>query len=53
MGGYIDVMLLQTAGSKTLADINSDINFKIDPEATKIALTANFPHDLSYVSPFI
>ncbi|KAH7303382.1 inosine-uridine preferring nucleoside hydrolase [Stachybotrys elegans] len=43
MGGYIDVMLYQTSGSKTLADINSDINLKIDPEASKIALTADFP----------
>ncbi|KAM0433395.1 hypothetical protein ACHAPT_004273 [Fusarium lateritium] len=44
MGGYVDVMLQQTRGPKLLADINSDINFKIDPEAAKIALTAGFPN---------
>ncbi|KAJ4251869.1 hypothetical protein NW762_011166 [Fusarium torreyae] len=43
MGGYVDVMLQQTRGPKLLADINSDINFKVDPEAAKIALTSNFP----------
>ncbi|KAM3424068.1 hypothetical protein BST61_g11381 [Cercospora zeina] len=44
MGGYLDVNLLQTTGSVLLADINSDINLIIDPEAAKIALTASFPN---------
>ncbi|KAH7024787.1 Inosine/uridine-preferring nucleoside hydrolase domain-containing protein [Microdochium trichocladiopsis] len=44
MGGYLDVMMLQTTGTRLLADINSDINLKVDPEAAKIALTANFPN---------
>lgn len=43
MGGYIDVNLLQTTGSVLLADLQSDINLIIDPEAAKIALTADFP----------
>ncbi|KAF2766956.1 nucleoside hydrolase [Teratosphaeria nubilosa] len=43
MGGYIDVNLLQTTGSTLQADLNSDINLMIDPEASKIALTAAFP----------
>lgn len=43
MGGYIDVNLLQTTGSVLLADLNSDINLMIDPEASKIALSADFP----------
>ncbi|CAD6446856.1 73598a98-4746-4189-a5a2-159b74846572 [Sclerotinia trifoliorum] len=43
MGGYIDVNLLQVTGSINQADINSDINLMIDPEAAKIAFTANFP----------
>ncbi|KAL1869492.1 hypothetical protein Plec18167_007790 [Paecilomyces lecythidis] len=44
MGGYIDVNLFEVTGSVTQADINSDINLMIDPEASKIALTANFPN---------
>ncbi|PIA89016.1 hypotheticalsprotein [Cercospora beticola] len=44
MGGYIDVNLLQASGTTLLADINSDINLMIDPEGTKIALTADFPN---------
>lgn len=44
MGGYIDVNLLQTTGSVLLADLNSDINLMIDPEASKIAFTADFPN---------
>ena len=43
MGGYIDVNLLQTTGSVLLADLQSDINLMIDPEGSKIALTADFP----------
>nr|POE87506.1 uncharacterized protein CFP56_30095 [Quercus suber] len=44
MGGYIDVNVLQTTGSILLADLQSDINLMIDPEASKIALTAAFPN---------
>lgn len=44
MGGYIDVNLYQASGSVNQADINSDINLMLDPEATKIALTASFPN---------
>ncbi|GME62966.1 Inosine uridine-preferring nucleoside hydrolase [Neofusicoccum parvum] len=44
MGGYLDVNLLQTTGSVMQADINGDINLMIDPEAAKIALTADFPN---------
>lgn len=43
MGGYIDVNLLQTTGSLLLADLQSDINLMIDPQGSKIALTAPFP----------
>ncbi|EHL00907.1 hypothetical protein M7I_3302 [Glarea lozoyensis 74030] len=43
MGGYVDVNLLQTSGDYLQADINSDINLMIDPEGSKIALTADFP----------
>ncbi|KUI69779.1 hypothetical protein VM1G_05465 [Cytospora mali] len=43
MGGYLDVNLLQTSGSVLQADLNSDINLKIDPEGSKVALTADFP----------
>ncbi|RAL58459.1 hypothetical protein DID88_005163 [Monilinia fructigena] len=43
MGGYIDSNLLQTTGSVLQADISSDINLMIDPEAAKIAFTAAFP----------
>jgi inosine-uridine nucleoside N-ribohydrolase len=42
MGGYLDVNLLMTAGSVLLADFQSDINLMIDPEAAKIALTADW-----------
>lgn len=34
----------QAVGTVNEADINSDINLMIDPEASKIALTANFPN---------
>ncbi|KAH0373147.1 nucleoside hydrolase, partial [Aureobasidium melanogenum] len=44
MGGYIDVNLLQVTGSTMQADWNSDINLMIDPEGTKIALSAPFPN---------
>lgn len=43
MGGYVDDNLLQATGSLNQADISSDINLMIDPEAAKIALTAPFP----------
>jgi inosine-uridine nucleoside N-ribohydrolase len=49
MGGYLDANLLQTTGSNLLADLQSDINLKIDPEAAKMALTADFP-DITVVS---
>ncbi|KAJ4393106.1 hypothetical protein N0V93_002313 [Gnomoniopsis smithogilvyi] len=42
MGGYLDVTLLTTSGSTLQADLNSDINLKIDPEGAKVALTADF-----------
>ncbi|CAD0110002.1 unnamed protein product [Aureobasidium uvarum] len=44
MGGYIDDNLLQVTGSVMQADWSSDINLMIDPEGTKIALTAPFPN---------
>jgi inosine-uridine nucleoside N-ribohydrolase len=44
MGGYIDLNLLQTTGTVLLADLQSDINLMIDPEGSKIALTAPFPN---------
>ncbi|KAL6248685.1 hypothetical protein RBB50_004940 [Rhinocladiella similis] len=44
MGGYIDTNLLQVTGSVMQADVNSDINLMIDPESSKIALTADFPN---------
>ncbi|KAF2724530.1 nucleoside hydrolase [Polychaeton citri CBS 116435] len=40
MGGYIDVNVLMTTGSVLLADLQSDINLIIDPEAAKIAFSA-------------
>lgn len=43
MGGYLDANLLQTTGSILLADLQSDINLMMDPEGSKIALTADFP----------
>ncbi|KAK5000395.1 hypothetical protein LTR66_000752 [Elasticomyces elasticus] len=43
MGGYIDVNLLEVTGSVLQADISSDTNLMIDPEAAKIALTVAFP----------
>lgn len=42
MGGYLDQNLLMTTGSVLLADLQSDINLMIDPEAAKIALTADW-----------
>ncbi|EPQ50816.1 nucleoside hydrolase [Gloeophyllum trabeum ATCC 11539] len=44
MGGYVDVELLQATGSLLMANINSDINLIMDPEAASIALTAPFPN---------
>ncbi|CAJ2512521.1 Uu.00g055360.m01.CDS01 [Anthostomella pinea] len=44
MGGFIDTNLLMTSGNSNQADINTDFNFKADPEAAKIALTADFPN---------
>ncbi|OZJ03814.1 hypothetical protein BZG36_03814 [Bifiguratus adelaidae] len=43
MGGYVDDNMYQATGTTNEADINSDINLMIDPEAAKIALTAPFP----------
>ncbi|KAJ5114437.1 hypothetical protein NUU61_000196 [Penicillium alfredii] len=43
MGGYVDLNMLEATGSIMLADLQSDINLMIDPEASKIALTADFP----------
>ncbi|KUJ14292.1 inosine-uridine preferring nucleoside hydrolase [Mollisia scopiformis] len=43
MGGYVDVNILQATGSLAQSAIYSDINLKVDPEAAKIALTADFP----------
>ncbi|KAH6665025.1 inosine-uridine preferring nucleoside hydrolase [Halenospora varia] len=43
MGGYVDVNMYRATGTVNQADINSDINLMIDPEASKIALTADFP----------
>ncbi|KAH8653239.1 inosine-uridine preferring nucleoside hydrolase [Tricladium varicosporioides] len=43
MGGYVDVNMYQATGTVNQADINSDINLMIDPEASKITLTADFP----------
>lgn len=42
MGGYLDTNLLMTTGSVLLADLQSDINLMIDPEAAKIALSADW-----------
>jgi hypothetical protein len=44
MGGYVDRMIEQTTGDVLQADLVSDINLVIDPEAAKIALTADFPN---------
>ncbi|KAF8861909.1 nucleoside hydrolase [Acephala macrosclerotiorum] len=44
MGGYVDVYMYQATGTVNQADINSDINLMIDPEASKITLTADFPN---------
>lgn len=35
---------MKATGSVNQADINSDINLMVDPEASKIALTAGFPN---------
>lgn len=43
MGGYVDTMFFEASGDYLQSDINSDINLMIDPEAAKIALTADFP----------
>lgn len=42
MGGYVDVNLLQATGSRLQADLSSDINLMMDPEAAKIAFTADW-----------
>ncbi|KAJ6006764.1 hypothetical protein N7451_004708 [Penicillium sp. IBT 35674x] len=44
MGGYVDLNMLMATGSILLADLQFDINLMIDPEASKIALTADFPN---------
>ncbi|KAK4649727.1 uncharacterized protein QC761_0024330 [Podospora bellae-mahoneyi] len=44
MRGYMDCFLDQAIGDVLQADLVSDINFIIDPEATKITLTAYFPN---------
>lgn len=44
MGGFVDVTMLEATGSKLLAELQSDVNLMIDPEASKIALTADFPN---------
>lgn len=43
MGGYIDSNLLEVTGSTALANLQIDINLRIDPEGSKIALSAPFP----------
>ncbi|KAJ7300959.1 Inosine/uridine-preferring nucleoside hydrolase domain-containing protein [Mycena albidolilacea] len=43
MGGYVDRMVQQTTGDVFQASLVSDINFVVDPEAAKIALSAAFP----------
>ncbi|PLB35899.1 Inosine/uridine-preferring nucleoside hydrolase domain-containing protein [Aspergillus candidus] len=43
MGGYVDVDMFRALGDQGQANINSDINFKMDPEAAKIVLNADFP----------
>lgn len=43
MGGYVDTNFYQADGTENEADINTDINLMIDPEAARIALTADFP----------
>ncbi|KAF7359865.1 putative inosine-uridine preferring nucleoside hydrolase [Mycena venus] len=43
MGGYVDRMVQQTTGDVMQASLVTDINFVVDPEATKIALGAAFP----------
>ncbi|KAM4065978.1 inosine-uridine preferring nucleoside hydrolase [Hirsutella rhossiliensis] len=43
MGGYMDGNLVQVTGSTYLASLQSDINLKIDPEGSKVALSAPFP----------
>ena len=42
MGGYVDLNLYQLQSAQT-EDINSDLNFIIDPEAAHIAVTASWP----------
>ncbi|KAI1865042.1 uncharacterized protein JN550_008588 [Neoarthrinium moseri] len=44
MGGFVDTNGLMFSGDTMQADINTDFNFKADPEATKIALSADFPN---------
>ncbi|KAI9147129.1 hypothetical protein HJFPF1_13161 [Paramyrothecium foliicola] len=44
MGGYLDLSQLTASGSREAADITSDINLKMDPEAAKISLNAPFPN---------
>lgn len=40
----VNLIQCQADGTVNQADINSDINLMIDPEASKIALTADFPN---------
>ena len=42
MGGYVDLNLYQLQ-SALANDIGSDLNFLIDPEAARTAVTANWP----------
>lgn len=42
MGGYIDGQYAQATGGDLVADINTDFNLMLDPEASQIALTANW-----------
>ncbi|KAF7525333.1 hypothetical protein G7054_g11124 [Neopestalotiopsis clavispora] len=44
MGGYMDVNLLQTSGSILHSSVGfNQFNLKADPEAARIALSADFP----------
>ncbi|KAK5991920.1 hypothetical protein PT974_05310 [Cladobotryum mycophilum] len=43
MGGYLDFGLRGAIGGERQTNLYDDINFRIDPEAAKIALNAGFP----------